>query len=1279
MISFDRLRPVPLGISIIRAACCVVAMGALTCKAQVVRQASNEFQTSNDSPALGNSQTLDVKPNPTPEQWRSVSAPIILASGTVTAPHSDVPAAAAEAAVPPASTPALQPVAPAPATAVQPVAVAAVPPASTPLVNTHSTLTVEQIEHAIQEIIQSGVVNAETNQAKDNYQAAIRNLQSAAEKEASEKHDIAETESVAARVDSLKQQRDELKDKKPTLDPKLNLKELEQLLPQWELLLSSQKKARQAAESENQARAQRRKDIRARVPQVQERIADAKTQLQTIAQAEQSMTSDSYATKLLSRRVTLEKELPALEAELAKFDAEELSDILRLKIDIATMGASLTEKSITLLQQKINQAREIAAEQSVRKARLEAIAAAPAMKEHAAHNQSLAERAKAVAESLASTQRDLKEAEEVHDGLIRQFGQARKKVDSVGLTSSVGAMLRKQKSNLPNVSNRRAAVAERHSLINDIQYAIFEYEDQRQELGDPDALIASMLSESAIDPKVDPSVREAAAKELIARQAEYLDTLIRASSQYFDTLIELDTTDQQVLSTAYEYEKYIDERVLWIRSGRAITADFGISPSDTWLVTPAKWSEAGTVFVSDAKDAPWIYFALLLPIAGLIVRRNPMRARIAKIGKAASRANCREITPTWKAIGLTIIVSLAWPALCAFVGWRLKEGSENTAFTESIGHGLLAVSVMWCAMEIFRQTCRPLGLGVAHFGWSPETTKLTRRLIRSFTLFALPLTFVTTALAHGDPGRDATERIVFSVIMLGIAFAAFRLLSPKGVAREYFQRSAGSWIQRLKYTWAVTASLIPLSLAFLALAGYHYTAQVLASRLFATCVFMAALFVIRSLLHRMVLMRRRYLSIEQLRQRSTATENQTEGRSTTVAGIVTDDPQADISAQSLQSRRLISTGLLACAIMGMWLIWVQVLPALSMLDHYPIWPQSTQNDTANFASVPSPSMIPIAQGTDPEASPIATISKVPEEVATVSDLAFAIMIAIVTVVLSRNGPGLLEITVLQRLPVDASVRYAITTLVSYAIVMIGTIAACSTIGLKWSQIQWLATALTFGLAFGLQEIFANFVAGLIILLERPIRVGDIVTIDEVTGVVSRIRIRATSITNWDRKEYVVPNKEFITGRLLNWTLTDKVNRIVIEVGVAYGTNTDRARELLLKVANDHPLILKDPASVAAFEGFGDSALNLVLKTYLANMDDRLETIHQLHTAINLAFRDEGIEIAFPQRDLHVRTATGILAGAPSQRVIATETPTPEPNATSSAAADAAETHLRDAA
>ena len=197
--------------------------------------------------------------------------------------------------------------------------------------------------------------------------------------------------------------------------------------------------------------------------------------------------------------------------------------------------------------------------------------------------------------------------------------------------------------------------------------------------------------------------------------------------------------------------------------------------------------------------------------------------------------------------------------------------------------------------------------------------------------------------------------------------------------------------------------------------------------------------------------------------------------------------------------------------------------------------------------------------------------------------------------------------------------------------------ACRAIGLTWGSIQWLAAAMTVGLGFGLQEIFANLVSGLIILFERPIRVGDLVTVGGVSGRVTRMQIRATTVTDFDRRELIVPNKKFITEDVMNWTLTDDVNRIVIEVGVAYGSDVALAKELLLSVADAHPLVMAEPEPIATFDRFADSSLNLTLRCFLPNLENRLHTIHELHEAINREFAKANVEIAFPQQDLHVRS------------------------------------------
>jgi potassium efflux system protein len=192
-------------------------------------------------------------------------------------------------------------------------------------------------------------------------------------------------------------------------------------------------------------------------------------------------------------------------------------------------------------------------------------------------------------------------------------------------------------------------------------------------------------------------------------------------------------------------------------------------------------------------------------------------------------------------------------------------------------------------------------------------------------------------------------------------------------------------------------------------------------------------------------------------------------------------------------------------------------------------------------------------------------------------------------------------------------------------------------------------ALGVGIGFGLQEIVAHFTSGLIILFERPIRVGDAVTVGDVSGMVSKIRIRATSITGWDRKELIVPNKEFITGRLVNWTLSDTVIRVEIPVGIAYGSDTEKATELLLQVARSHPKVLKEPAPVVLFLAFGSSSLDFELRAY-TNFESVLSLRHDLHMAVDKAFREAGIEIAFPQQDLHIRSLEDFLPLTTSEAV-----------------------------
>jgi len=157
----------------------------------------------------------------------------------------------------------------------------------------------------------------------------------------------------------------------------------------------------------------------------------------------------------------------------------------------------------------------------------------------------------------------------------------------------------------------------------------------------------------------------------------------------------------------------------------------------------------------------------------------------------------------------------------------------------------------------------------------------------------------------------------------------------------------------------------------------------------------------------------------------------------------------------------------------------------------------------------------------------------------------------------------------------------------------------------------------------------------LILFERPIRVGDYVSVGDNEGIVSKIQIRATTILTFDRKELLVPNKEFITGQLLNMTLSDPTSRIIIPVGVAYGSDIPKARDLLLQVALENERVLAEPAPRVIFYNFGDNTLDMQLRCFIGDVDYRLSTISDLNEAINGKFNAAGISIAFPQRDVHL--------------------------------------------
>lgn len=227
---------------------------------------------------------------------------------------------------------------------------------------------------------------------------------------------------------------------------------------------------------------------------------------------------------------------------------------------------------------------------------------------------------------------------------------------------------------------------------------------------------------------------------------------------------------------------------------------------------------------------------------------------------------------------------------------------------------------------------------------------------------------------------------------------------------------------------------------------------------------------------------------------------------------------------------------------------------------------------------------------------------------------------------------------LQRIVIDRGARDAILTLYSYVAFVLAVLIALKAANVDLTGLAIISGALALGLGFGLQSIANNFVSGLILLFERPIRAGDFVSVGETEGYVRRIRIRATEIETLDNQNVLVPNSELVSGRVTNWVLRDTHGRLQVRVGVAYGSDTERVREILERIGTAHPEVITDgraPAPRALFMGFGDSALDFELRVRVQRIERRFSVMSDLNFEIDKAFREAGITIPFPQRDLHI--------------------------------------------
>ncbi|MBM4075529.1 MAG: mechanosensitive ion channel, partial [Planctomycetes bacterium] len=606
-------------------------------------------------------------------------------------------------------------------------------------------------------------------------------------------------------------------------------------------------------------------------------------------------------------------------------------------------------------------------------------------------------------------------------------------------------------------------------------------------------------------------------RPLLEQRVELLEDLDSDYHSQFERLVSLDNDERKLIKAASEYTEYIDERVLWIRTGGLLGASqlTRSMAATTWLTDRSQWMKVGESVLNDVSAYPLIYGVGAIGMFVFLFFRWRLRQRLKNLGIAASAPDCRDLSPTTRSVILTILLSAAFPAIVWFIGWRLDHNMPSK-FTHSIAMSLYRIASFAIPIELLRHLVCRGGLAEKHFEWSTDSIVRLRRHLRWFLPFGVAtIGLVALIEATSDEQRmDSLGRIVYLIFALGLWVFSTRSF-PQSIhdstaatndvadsklheksRRDGPQTDADVWLRRVARLCQISAMLLPPCLVVLAWSGYFYTALQLTWRLQSTASLCVGLLLLRECVLRWITLERRRMAVLQAEELQSIAQQGRHPETDTHTPFLFPrwtwpDFRLNLTQIVTQIRSLLDTCLMTMAAIGLWFVWADVAPALNILDQVQLWQMSVEQ------------MAPTPDGEETSSQPQqGKVVRVLKPI-TAANLGLALLIVSVAFIAGRNIPGLIEVILLECLSVDAGIRFATTCLVRYAIFITGTSLAFAQIGIGWNSVQWLVAAASVGLGFGLQEIFANFVSGIILLFERPMRVGDVITIGDTTGTVSR--------------------------------------------------------------------------------------------------------------------------------------------------------------------------------
>ena len=914
-----------------------------------------------------------------------------------------------------------------------------------------------------------------------------------------------------------------------------------------------------------------------------------------------------------------------IEAELALLDAqnsysqtllrgnEELSSLYNARLDEKKQAQQNQQQLLSQIQEALNiklvQASKNKVEEA-EKSQQKNKNTNPIISKELDFNTTISEELLKKTTEISQLSQDNLRIKNVLDNLQQTQRNIEEQISSLQGTLVLSRIINKQRQSLP----QDKVIKGLSKQIADLRVRVFDISEFKDSLVDTQAYISKLESR---EKTTFTDAEKAQLEEILQTRSKTLSELLKLLNNQLNLSINIELNQQQVKTISDALQQKLQQQSFWVKSNSEMDLE--------WFTRfPGL---AGYELTEISKKLDFSNWKDNIGLAGLLIgglslltffirrQHDRIKQKLTKINNSMLTVPTDSQWNTPMAIFWTVVLCL--PSTFMFlIVFVLVTYICFLDPTEVWPWGL-KMAFYWLYFAFMLAMLRPNGIAYRHFNM-PQSSNAVFRKILKHSVWVIGLLLNTSifnnateyGIAYDVIGQAMTVLVLLSVLF--VVVPGFRMGIATYQKAASYKRDAKPMLLGLVRLLLVLA---PIALIILIVMGYYYTASQIIEHLVASYFAIVTWIIIRNMVYRGFNVSSRRLSYRRLQEKralaQAKAQAQQNGQEQTVetedsALVLQDDA---ISVSDIKNQMLKITDLvLWTALFGLlYWVWSDLVTVAYYLKEITLWQQATTTEAGTVM-----------------------------ESITLLNLLVAMIVLIVTYILVKNLGGLLETLVFSNLNLSQGTPYTITTIFTYLLIIIGASIAFASLGMSWSKLQWLFTALSVGLGFGMQEIFGNFVSGIIILFERPVRVGDMVTIGSFNGTVSKIRIRATTLIDNDRKEVIVPNKAFITERVVNWALTSSMTRLVISVGVAYGSDLELVKRLLLQAAEENEAVLKDPAPAAYFLTFGASTLDHELRVYVGQLSDRIRTIDALNRRIDELFMANNIEIAFNQLDIFIK-------------------------------------------